>query len=252
MLDKIKSVLSSLTTIGLCLMTLTALGFLGYSGIQGLLEKPVSQYQAIKDLPAFNIKDIEKNTQDPTRPDAMIALFRPDPITGKITYFCTGFAISDKLALTAGHCLVDSSGERMTTDEITIKDLEFKEIGKGKAGAINTRADMGVVVGDFSYLNKVKLRLDPGGFYGTNGPYIACGFAWGSLPAKCFSLSPQTNYFFQVKCSGELYPGMSGGPVLDEDSHEIVGINAAVTDGAVIITPTNGLIGALELKIEDK
>lgn len=248
-LRKIRSVIAETLKITLALTcAIVGIVMIGCATVE-IISGPIPQYQAMEGgLPGFNMNDADSNSKEKREP--LIAMYRPDPISGKITFYCTGFVISDKLALTAGHCLKDKQDQRLTKDDIQIKDVVQNDVGIARAGAINTRADMGVVVGDFSSFNKLKLSLSPGGFYFARGPYMACGFPWGAFPGVCLPFQPVSNYLFQIKGTGELYPGMSGGPVIDQYTGLVVAINTAVTDGFVIVAPTVGILGALELEVK--
>lgn len=204
------------------------------------------QYQKIKDLPAYNISDLLENSPD--KKDPIIALYEQSE--GQMHFACTAFVISNKLALTAGHCLITDE-EFLSTEDIEIRDMQLQKTKiKAKPGAVNLRADLGVIVGDFSGFNKFPLALNPGGVLSAIGPIMTCGFAWGSYPLLCTSYKIINNAAFEERGVGRLYPGMSGGPVLDLGAGNVIGINTRVeNNGGVVFSPTVGLIGALELQV---
>ncbi len=204
------------------------------------------QYQKIKNLPAYNMSDILKNSPD--KKDPIIALY--EKYDGEQHFACTAFVISDKLALTAGHCIVTDE-EFLSKDEIEIRDIKLQTTKiKATPGAVNTRADLGIIVGDFSGFNKFSLALNPGGVLSAIGPIMTCGFAWGSFPVLCVPFKVVNNAGFEERGIGRLYPGMSGGPVIDLGADNIIGINTGVEqNGGVVFSPTVGLIGALELQV---
>jgi Trypsin len=213
------------------------------------------QYQSIKNLPSYNLSDINDNSPD--KYDAMVGLFRPMKKMGnKQHFFCTATVISDRLALTAAHCLIDED-DFMIKDPIIVKlsdntNKNFRETGVvARSGAINIRADLGIIVGNFKNFNKIRINLHPGGFFNVRGPFIACGFAWGSNPGLCIPFIPKDNYEFKEGGIGRLYPGMSGGPVIDVASGHLVGVNVQVMNSGVAVVPTVGLIGALELDVTE-
>jgi Trypsin-like peptidase domain len=205
--------------------------------------------QAIENLPVLDLSDSAKNSKD--KKDPIIALLRKDSRLGDKVYFdCTAFVISDKYAMTAAHCLKDEQDEDvMTGAEIIVKDVNFKDDGiRAKAAVFNSLDDVGLITGDFSKFNKLILNEGPGGFYGAIGPYRACGFPWGANPGACLPFTPQRTYFYHVAGTGALFPGMSGGPVLDLTTGKVVAINASVGDGIVVVIPTIGIWGALEIE----
>jgi Trypsin-like peptidase domain len=212
-------------------------------------EVVVPYRQAVENLPVLDLSDVAKNSPDKKNP--IIGLFRKDTrIDDKLHFDCTAFVISDKYAMTAAHCLKDyQEPDWMTDDEFTVKDIDFKDGGiRAHAAIINALADVGLITGDFSKFNKLMLNEGPGGFYGTMGPYHACGFPWGSNPGACLPYQPQRTFFYGVAGSGSLFPGMSGGPVIDLTTGKVVAINKSVGDGATVVTPTIGLWGALEIE----
>jgi hypothetical protein len=227
-----------------------ALGIIGVwvtaVSIMAIIEGPEpEQYQAIKDLPQFVASDIDQN--NPSKEEAVIALFRMHGkgSHAKLEFHCTAFVISDKLAVTAAHCLVNEEDYNMTKDDITIKNADLKDTKViAHAAAINVRADMGVITGDFSNFNKMKMRED--GLLGSGGPFLTCGFPWGAKP-MCSVFQPESNFYTEVQGKGNIYPGMSGGPVVDLSCGMVVGINTEAIDGHVVVAPTNGIFGALEI-----
>ena len=235
-LRKIRSVIAETLKITLALTcAIVGIVMIGCAIVE-IISGPIPQYQAMEGgLPGFNMNDADSNSKEKREP--LIAMYRPDPISGKITFYCTGFVISDKLALTAGHCLKDKQDQRLTKDDIQIKDVVQNDVGIARAGAINTRADMGVVVGDFSSFNKLKLSLSSGGFYFARGPYIACGFPGEHFPEFACHFNQFPIIYFKSKGPVSFIQAVPGGPVIDQYTGLVVAINTAVTDGFVIVAP---------------
>lgn len=145
------------------------------------------QYQS-NNLPEFHYNDYRNDSPDKKYP--IIALARKDK-QGKEQFWCTAFVVSDKLALTAGHCLMDVRDEyKMTKDPIKVADVNGAPTGiEAQAAALNIRADLGMITADFSKFNKLPLYLFPGGILGLEDKdqhhFKTCGFAWGSVPILC-------------------------------------------------------------------
>lgn len=107
--------------------------------------------------------------------------------------------------------------------------------------------DFAVLQGDFSEFEKLpivsNLDVAPGELL------RSCGFANLKIPATCTNFIASGNSAFAYKGNGYLVKGMSGGPVLNSKG-EVVGINVAVGEDAVLMTPVVGVLDRLP-KLED-
>lgn len=226
------------------ILALTAISMLseGLGSITG--RNTYQQHQNLDKLPKLNMHDVDAPA--PNGPASMIALFVKNDKDVE-TFQCTAFVISNKYAITAAHCLFDENLKLKTTD-IFIYDLNLKRTKiVARAASIDIRADMGAILGDFSSFKKV--RISTNGFLDTNGPFLTCGFPWGDKQL-CSLFVPKANYYAMIQGSGNIYPGMSGGPVVDVSKGLVVGINVQVLDGRIAVVPLNGLFGALHLEVE--
>jgi hypothetical protein len=204
-------------------------------------------YQSIENLPPYVKSDIL--TVSPNAQKPLLALYRKEK-NGKLHFHCTAFVISNKLAVTAAHC-VYGEGYDLTKDDIMIYNGELQDTKViAKAGALNIRADLAVLVGDFSGFDKLQLNYISG-FIGLHGPFMVCGFPWGNTPAICNPFAPMAAYYDKVRGGGLMSPGMSGGPVIDDSNGVVAGVNVEVGNGYIAVAPVTGIFGALEIKVQE-
>lgn len=151
-------------------------------------------------------------------------------------FICTGVVIDEHYALTAAHC---------------IRDVEELEVWS------NTNEDIGLVadVAAYNLYQDVALLYSPEGsfrsfaqvpadFDGSKRDLrfiIACGYPAGQKTAFCGPITNIEPLIFQIAGKGLLYPGMSGGPVIDLAAGRIMGVNSASGPGFVVIGPVYGL-----------
>ncbi len=173
--------------------------------------------------------------------DSTVALATPEGDT-----FCSGVVIDAKLILTAAHCVVDMLGG-LSTEPIKIFTSEGKDSGIiGRAVVARGQADLAVIEADVSEFAVSRLgakRPDRGMHY------QSCGFPGGVRIKHCEVGINNGNVFFFDTYDLRLLPGMSGGPVFDLITREVVGINSAVNQpGLALIAPVVAAKGMLRLE----
>lgn len=204
----------------------------------------VASLQGMDQLPAFEESDFE--SQNDLMEPPILGLYFQDE-KGVLRFHCTAFVVSNIYAITAAHCLENARGN-LTVDNIYIYNLELVNTGiVGHAASMNSRGDFGAILGDFHNFRKLRVS-NAYGFGGHKGPFGACGFPWGSLPLVCQSFEPAAPYYDKVMGHGFLTPGMSGGPVIDLETSDVVGVNVEVHEGFVAISPVIGIWGALRIE----
>lgn len=193
-----------------------------------------------KNLPALSTMYIESKEE---KLNPIIQLFVNDQ------FYCSAFVIGNNYAVTAAHCLVDESYDKLEGD-IDIR-LENVPTGvKAKAVGVEFRRDLGLIKGDFSRFKMVRLLNDAPGVY----PLLyTCGYPGGNKHLSCSTFQPVTNDGFCLKGIGLVQPGMSGGPVVEPQSDTVVGIVThayfvAQGNGGVGVASTWGILGVFGIE----
>lgn len=209
-------------------------------------------------LPQFHKKqqisiDLDKDllssyNDEPGKVAAVIQIIRSDG--GK----CTAFVVSDKYALTAAHCLTNEFG-MMITDDIQVLDTERSDTGiLAKAASMNGRLDYGLIEANFTGFNKLVIVDAKGRITGhltASNNLTSCGFANGG-DLLCVPFKDVHPLLFGIKSdNAALFPGMSGGPVIDISTGRAIGINSYVSEqgGSVAISIVN-VFDALGVKVK--
>ncbi len=153
-------------------------------------------------------------------------------------FFCSGSVISKNYAVTAAHCV---AGRSKRTPSIEVRDINNeKKITDATPVFYNERSDLALLLGDFSAANQMVATDDPETVLkilsDNSRMVVACGFPYGGS-FFCSPLENRGQYYFSIGGRGFLYPGMSGGPVMDYATMTLVGVNTAAAEGGVIISP---------------
>jgi S1-C subfamily serine protease len=183
----------------------------------------VSDLQYKNDLPPFVASQAL-----PDKEEVFEAPIRLADSEGR--HICSGFVVSDSYAITAAHC-VDGIGGRMTTKNFKVFGINREDTGvEADAVGMASRMDMGLVRGDFKRFKKLMLDTPPIGFIGREkSAFVSCGFPMGDK-ILCVPQIVIGSDYFGVTVPSPVYPGMSGGPVIDLESGTAVGIISRVAD----------------------
>lgn len=161
-------------------------------------------------------------------------------------FFCTGFVISDNYAITAAHCVTDEFGFISEKDIFVYNSRSRYTNIIAHAYGANTRMDYAVIQGDFSSFAKKKIDQNLVDIKDGNN-YMSCGFPIGIKRLFCTEVRVEGTSFFSIRGQGHLYPGMSGGPLIDLRNGKVVGVNSYAAEGYVGFYPTIGILSAFGL-----
>jgi S1-C subfamily serine protease len=164
-------------------------------------------------------------------------------------FFCSGTIISNKHLVTAAHCIEGAT----TMSPIEVRDKNGKSfdpmIVAFPRGA-NPRGDTAILEGRFNNFDKMVMAIKPNqvlkAFYGTSVNLVLCGYPYGGK-LLCLPFKQPRQYFFQVQGISHVYPGMSGGPVIDLNTGKLVAVNTAATELFVIVSPTSEIFESIDV-----
>lgn len=163
-----------------------------------------------------------------------------EPLYGsviKITHdngLCSAVVFDQHYALTATHCVIDGFGI-MHSDNFQVLSSDGMPITTAKAVASDKMRDVALLKGDFSLFKKDVVDFDGKLMHDIrNMPAITCGFPGGG-ELFCSLLTLQGTMDFKLLgFGGILQQGMSGGPLYDAATNEVIGINSAVSGNYTI------------------
>lgn len=158
-------------------------------------------------------------------------------------FSCTAVVIGKNYALTAGHCIVNDEYTKLVKN-LTVTSQDGSKTINVKAEKVNNIVDIGLISGDFSEFEALKVRNED---LGVGVTTVTCGFAGGNKLLSCMQIKPQSNDNFHIKADGYLVGGQSGGPVYNPETHTLVGINTnvypLVEGGGMGYAPVMGSLG---------
>lgn len=208
----------------------------------------------------YLIQDYFKSSPPPTRINSVFdatngkfpALVRLEYNNG--IFFCSGTVISDELVLTAAHCIegaieANAMGVETSLLVASLKDSKGETTKiKGTPIYADYKADYALIKGSFQEFNTMQIEVSPTSdlLYKKNLKLELCGFPYGSSSVCYPSLSEVKKYIRQFELKGQMYPGMSGGPVIDIATGKVVGVNSSMGEDKVFISPLIGLFQLLE------
>lgn len=188
---------------------------------------------------AISAMSSQRETPNLNKHSAIVRLY--DIATGR--FFCSGAVISDHLIVSAAHCMYGHSEGievRNKDGKFTgawVMDYRFKDI-----------SDQAVLIGNFTMFEHLPIVTDPAHilYAFRHANLKVCGFPYAG-PLFCSEVHFKQIYVFQIMTDGGAWPGMSGGPVFDEDTGYIIGVTTAMSPEGMILSPTVNLFYNLGL-----
>lgn len=165
------------------------------------------------------------------------------------SFFCSASVINSKYALTAAHCLRGLNGK-----VINIKLEDKGEIlTTAKIAKFDILTDLALIVGDFSKFNTIAVVTDPAEQIQLidAGNIVSCGYPYGG-PLYCTLATPTDILDFDWLAKAQIFPGMSGGPVISRVTFQIIGINYGMSLNRTVISPIVNLFNILNIPVEAK
>lgn len=215
------------------------------SGCSLFQKQQFKQVEKLQDLPKFPmIQDFDRKV--------FPAIVRIEDSNGQ--FVCTGTVVSDDYVLTAAHCLLNENFEmsRETYKIVTlpgyVEAVKTVRTIDAKAAAVNKRADYALIIGNFKELTKMQLIPTIVDIWNGGNPVVTCGFAYGEKLASCFSINKAGYYNFGFATDAPLYPGMSGGPVVNRAGY-IIAVNSYVEGNTSVCMPLVGLFDSLSIEV---
>lgn len=207
--------------------------------------------QVLENLPDFSVKksDFARNTYTP-----MVRLEEEKTKDNPGGFVCSGTVISNEYVLTAAHCLVDDTGNLKKTIKIVNASIpgqiQFSSTQDATPVAVNQRSDIGLVKGSFEMYQKMPIFDSPAlPMVLTMENNHVCGFAWGDTRPVCYAANLMGQFRFQLYGESALFPGMSGGPVLNHNLNAIVAVNTGVYNDKIIVSPLIGMFNYFNIKV---
>lgn len=187
-------------------------------------------------LPVFSKNDYLKNTD--MKLNATVRL------SANNQFFCSAVIISEKYAVTAGHCW--ENGEIEVQDSQTTTKTTAQFVAKGR------RLDIALLVGDFSKFNCIPIPDNMAEWLSavkSENTILTCGYPEGGAGVCQIVKILRMNYF-SLEGTGVLQPGQSGGPLINASTGLLIGINSYAGVGVSGYTPTIELFNMLDVVVE--
>lgn len=153
------------------------------------------------------------------------------------TFFCSATVISPTEAIGSAHCFFHLRENSFIVESLPNENGEIV-VALSYIEGINERADTALIRGDFKNFDQFEIDPSPSSDILINEDYdlVACGYPYGG-ELICYKFSDPFKMVDAIAGKGQLYAGMSGGPVIDLKTGKIVAVNRAVAEGYVVVSP---------------
>lgn len=194
-------------------------------------------YNIIKENSIYRPELLDKNIQKKSNSKGVASpLIR---LENKIGTFCSGVVIDEHYALTAAHCFNNIQTKYF---KFMVRSIGYAIQTEAKLAATVNYMDIAVIRGDFKLFKNFKTTSTM-----TGTKFRACGFPHGGINYFCTSLTNLTPQLFSIGARGFVYPGMSGGPVLNENN-EVIGIISYSSRGHIGFYPIINILSYLGVR----
>ncbi len=169
-----------------------------------------------------------------------------DALTGR--FFCSGTVISKTQIATASHCVADYGPAPATIEIRSGDNKSFNPPVLVSVVGARPDTDQAILTGDFSKFDTFQMETRAKhiihSFYRQDNSIILCGYPYGGS-LLCTAFKAPKQYFFQVQGYSHVYPGMSGGPVIDQHTNKLIAVNTAATELYVVVSPMTEVFDVL-------
>lgn len=185
--------------------------------------------------------------QSPSKLHSIVMLY--DSIDKR--FFCSAVVVTPHLAFTAAHCVV---GRPLDIPTILVQASKDSDVAvNATVVAYEQRSDMAIIKGDFRIFDIRGFETVPSAIedmYLSGNKIISCGYPYGGNLA-CTPVTEVHRCLFQFCAQGYLFPGMSGGPIIDLSTGKVIGVNTAVQEnGEIVLSPIVNIFDALNVSID--
>lgn len=146
---------------------------------------------------------------------------------------CSGFVVDRNYVITAAHCIGFFSR----------KFLVFNSyMSIAKLVGMDRGLDIAVLSGDFSKFSSRRSKFYTNGMENKKEKYKACGYPRGQRFLYCAKLKLDGKHGNFNLAMGDIFHGMSGGPVVDQDGN-VVGVISAImkNNGKAVLSNIIGI-----------
>lgn len=151
-------------------------------------------------------------------------------------FFCTGTVVSTKYIITAAHCVQGAPPDMV----IMVRSVDETFGGVAKVSAAGYQLDFAILEGSFAQFDKMPFETNTARIvhsFKHSRSMEACGYpGGGDLTCQRFANAKPFTFFFSAP-GVAMYPGMSGGPVIDLETGKLIGVNTAMTENEALLTP---------------